>query len=169
MASTNRHAIEISSNTRTSSSHRVCGASQRLGCAGGDFRLTTLCFVVPVRVTTLAVLRGPVQLRAVCSRSRSDQPAIVPLTWSRPPSRSPGRAVPQLLRSTVFLAPPGGGSRPVVSAFSLLTRKNITGPARGRQTRRFRSRSRRSSAVSAGQPHYVRVGKALVHRDVTRV
>lgn len=62
MASTNRHAIEISSNTRTSLTDRIAArlrgsvapvALQDLDPARSDF-----CFVVPARVTTLAVLRG---------------------------------------------------------------------------------------------------------------
>ena len=58
MASINRHAIEISSNTRTSSSSRRCGSSRRLGAGERSRPTTTFRFVVPARVTTLAVLRG---------------------------------------------------------------------------------------------------------------
>ena len=78
MASINRHAIEISSNTRTSSGHRSCGSHLRLDAGGRTLRRLLQFFVVPARVTTLAVLRGPVQLRSVWPRSRPDRGAILP-------------------------------------------------------------------------------------------
>src|SRR5690606_32803875 len=56
-----------------------------------DSRPTEVRFVVPARVTTLAVLRGPSQLRSVWSRSRPDRLAILPrpaLTDADPVSRS---------------------------------------------------------------------------------
>ena len=108
MASTNRHAIEISSNTRTSSSSCCCRSSRRLGAPAESPSDDFLCFVVPARVVTLALLRGRVQLRSVCSGSRPDREAIDPVTRSRPPSRSPGRVGQHLVRRTPSRRLPGG-------------------------------------------------------------
>ena len=168
MASINRHAIEISSNTRTSSSSRLCGEDSEARCRR-ESRPTTNFLLRRSgadHYSSSSSRSGPTPLRVppATAGSRCEPSVSVPL----PPSRSPVPAGPRREAVAPCRPPPGGGgSRPFASASSLLTREDITGPRGGRQAARFIVRSPRFSCVSAGQGWFAHRRKALVLPDVT--
>ena len=136
MASINRHAIEISSNTRTSSSSRLCGEDSEARCRR-ESRPTTNFLLRRSgadHYSSSSSRSGPTPLRVppATAGSRCEPSVSVPL----PPSRSPVPAGPRREAVAPCRPPPGGGRLSALRVCVLAAdKRRHYGAARGSSSR----------------------------------